>query len=139
MTPQSVEVQAAVGETFANLVASGPLLLALLACVIAGLVSFASPCVVPLVPGYLSYLAGVVGAEAPAVSVGRMRSVMTPYVGPASIAFTMRNVVAPVTSSPAQIACWTGAAPRHAGRQEKWRLTQPCGGMPSADSGSRAP
>ena len=33
-----------------------------------GLVSFASPCVVPLVPGYLSYLAGVVGAEAPAVT-----------------------------------------------------------------------
>ena len=28
-----------------------------------GLVSFASPCVVPLVPGYLSYLAAVVGVE----------------------------------------------------------------------------
>ncbi|BDB61892.1 cytochrome C biogenesis protein CcdA [Rhodococcus sp. RDE2] len=38
------------------------------ACLLAGLVSFASPCVVPLVPGYLSYLAGVVGAEAPAVT-----------------------------------------------------------------------
>ena len=32
-------------------------------CVLAGLVSFASPCVVPLVPGYLSYLAAVVGVE----------------------------------------------------------------------------
>ena len=31
--------------------------------VLAGLVSFASPCVVPLVPGYLSYLAAVVGVE----------------------------------------------------------------------------
>ncbi|MGA5466755.1 cytochrome c biogenesis CcdA family protein [Mycobacterium sp. NPDC050041] len=30
----------------------------------AGLVSFASPCVVPLVPGYLSYLAAVVGGDA---------------------------------------------------------------------------
>ena len=30
---------------------------------LAGLVSFASPCVVPLVPGYLSYLAAVVGVE----------------------------------------------------------------------------
>jgi cytochrome c-type biogenesis protein len=31
----------------------------------AGAVSFASPCVVPLVPGYLAYLAGLVGADAP--------------------------------------------------------------------------
>ena len=32
-------------------------------CLLAGLVSFASPCVVPLVPGYLSYLAAVVGVD----------------------------------------------------------------------------
>ena len=37
--------------------------LALGVCVLAGLVSFASPCVVPLVPGYLSYLAAVVGVD----------------------------------------------------------------------------
>ena len=30
---------------------------------LAGLVSFASPCVIPLVPGYISYLTGVVGGE----------------------------------------------------------------------------
>lgn len=42
--------------------AAGPLLVAVGLCVLAGLVSFASPCVVPLVPGYLSYLAAVVGA-----------------------------------------------------------------------------
>ncbi|CAJ1508775.1 cytochrome c biogenesis CcdA family protein [[Mycobacterium] burgundiense] len=47
----------------AELAASGPLLLALGLCVLAGLVSFASPCVVPLVPGYLSYLAAVVGVD----------------------------------------------------------------------------
>lgn len=57
-----------VGDTFQSMAASGPLLLAAGACLLAGLVSFASPCVVPLVPGYLSYLAGVVGAEAPAVT-----------------------------------------------------------------------
>ncbi|GAA1479650.1 cytochrome c biogenesis CcdA family protein [Gordonia sinesedis] len=62
-------VAAGVGQSFADTVFSGPLLLALAACMIAGLVSFASPCVVPLVPGYLSYLAGLVGAEAPAVTV----------------------------------------------------------------------
>lgn len=46
---------------------------------LAGFISFASPCVVPLVPGYLAYLAGLVGAEAPRVDAnepaktGRMR------------------------------------------------------------------
>jgi len=48
---------------FAQTAAAGPLLLAMGLCVLAGLVSFASPCVVPLVPGYLSYLAAVVGAD----------------------------------------------------------------------------
>ncbi|MBL1075690.1 cytochrome c biogenesis protein CcdA [Nocardia sp. 2] len=68
-----VTVLAGVGESFQQTAATGPLLLALGACVLAGLVSFASPCVVPLVPGYLSYLAGVVGAEAPPVTVESAR------------------------------------------------------------------
>lgn len=50
-------------NSFTEIAAAGPLLLALGVCVLAGLVSFASPCVVPLVPGYLSYLAAVVGAD----------------------------------------------------------------------------
>jgi cytochrome c-type biogenesis protein len=45
-----------------QLTATGPLVLAMGLAALAGLVSFASPCVVPLVPGYLSYLAAVVGA-----------------------------------------------------------------------------
>jgi cytochrome c-type biogenesis protein len=48
-----------------TLAVSGPLLLAAVVAVLAGAVSFASPCVVPLVPGYLAYLAGLVGADAP--------------------------------------------------------------------------
>lgn len=44
---------------------SGPLLLAMLLALAAGVVSFASPCCIPLVPGYLGYLAGLVGAETP--------------------------------------------------------------------------
>lgn len=44
---------------------SGPLLLAALLAVAAGAVSFASPCSIPLVPGYLAYLAGLVGADPP--------------------------------------------------------------------------
>lgn len=57
-----------IGEAFQQTAASGPIFLALGACLLAGLVSFASPCVVPLVPGYLAYLASVVGAERPAVT-----------------------------------------------------------------------
>ena len=45
-------------------VISGPYLLAALLALAAGAVSFASPCVIPLVPGYLAYLASLVGAEA---------------------------------------------------------------------------
>ncbi|GAB3294032.1 cytochrome c biogenesis CcdA family protein [Parasphingorhabdus pacifica] len=52
-----------------QLAMSGPVLFAALVAVLAGAVSFASPCVIPLVPGYLAYLAGVVGAEAPPVNV----------------------------------------------------------------------
>jgi cytochrome c-type biogenesis protein len=41
----------------------GPLLLAIGAAALAGLVSFLSPCVLPLVPGYLSYVTGLAGAD----------------------------------------------------------------------------
>jgi len=50
------------------LATSGPLLVAAAVAVLAGAVSFASPCVVPLVPGYLAYLAGLVGADTPPVT-----------------------------------------------------------------------
>lgn len=54
---------AGMGQSFADAAVSGPLLIGVLAAAVAGLVSFASPCVVPLVPGYISYLASVVGGE----------------------------------------------------------------------------
>lgn len=59
----------------AETAAAGPLLLALGLCVLAGLVSFASPCVVPLVPGYLSYLATVVGVDDAGAASRRWRVV----------------------------------------------------------------
>jgi cytochrome c-type biogenesis protein len=52
-----------VGNTFAGIAASGPLLLAVGVAAIAGLISFLSPCVLPLVPGYLSYVTGLAGAD----------------------------------------------------------------------------
>ncbi|HEX2130319.1 MAG TPA: cytochrome c biogenesis CcdA family protein [Actinophytocola sp.] len=51
------------------LASDGPLLLAAGVALLAGVISFASPCVVPLVPGYLAYLAALVGADAPPVKV----------------------------------------------------------------------
>jgi cytochrome c-type biogenesis protein len=56
---------AGIGQSFQDTAATGPLVLAIVVSALAGTVSFASPCVVPLVPGYLSYLAGLVGAETP--------------------------------------------------------------------------
>ena len=44
---------------FVNQVLSGNVILALIVSVIAGLISFFSPCVLPLVPGYLAYSAGM--------------------------------------------------------------------------------
>ena len=55
--------------------AAGPLVVALGLCVLAGLVSFASPCVVPLVPGYLSYLAALVaGGVVHLLQLGDLRA-----------------------------------------------------------------
>ena len=51
------------GASFADVAGSGPLLLAICAAAIAGLVSFLSPCVLPLMPGYLSYVTGLAGAD----------------------------------------------------------------------------
>ncbi|SFO99873.1 cytochrome c-type biogenesis protein [Geodermatophilus dictyosporus] len=50
------------GAEFAALVTDGPLLVAAAVAALVGLVSFASPCVLPLVPGYLSYVTGLVGS-----------------------------------------------------------------------------
>ncbi|MFE5308791.1 cytochrome c biogenesis CcdA family protein [Isoptericola sp. NPDC056578] len=59
------------GETFATTVFSGSMLLALPVALIAGLVSFASPCVLPLVPGYVGYVSGMAAASAGTGAKGR--------------------------------------------------------------------
>ena len=64
-------VGAGIGDTFQQVVFSGSMLLAVPLAVIAGLVSFASPCVLPLVPGYLGYVTGM--AAAPRRSVEGVR------------------------------------------------------------------
>ncbi len=54
---------ASAGTWFAETALSGTLLLAIPVALLAGLVSFFSPCVLPLVPGYLSFVTGLTGAE----------------------------------------------------------------------------
>ena len=56
-------ITAATLDRVDQLMSTGPLALAVLVSVLAGFISFASPCVVPLVPGYVSYLAAVVGVD----------------------------------------------------------------------------
>lgn len=51
------------GEQFKAIASSGPLLLAIVVAAIAGLVSILSPCVLPLLPGYLSYVTGLAGSD----------------------------------------------------------------------------
>lgn len=46
------------GNPFGEIVFSGQLLFAIPVAILAGLVSFASPCILPLVPGYLAYIGG---------------------------------------------------------------------------------
>lgn len=48
-----------IGGYFAEMVQSGALIAAIPLAVIAGLVSFLSPCILPLVPGYLGYVSGL--------------------------------------------------------------------------------
>ncbi len=62
------------GEWFSSTVLQGSLLLAIPVALLAGAVSFFSPCVVPLLPGYVSYMTGLSGAdlEAPRRNRGKL-------------------------------------------------------------------
>jgi cytochrome c-type biogenesis protein len=53
-------------------VTSGSLLLAAMFALAAGFISFASPCVLPLVPAYLGYTAGLVGLDLAEAKRGRL-------------------------------------------------------------------
>jgi cytochrome c-type biogenesis protein len=63
---------AGVAEAFDSTVSGGSLLLAVPVALIAGLISFASPCILPLVPGYVSYVTGLAGADLGSARRGRM-------------------------------------------------------------------
>ena len=79
------------GEAFRDAANGGPLLLAIGAAALAGLVSFLSPCVLPLVPGYLSYITGLAGSELERTS---RPAPGAPATGGAAVATRTRQVVA---------------------------------------------
>ena len=60
------------GEWFSTAAGAGSLALAIPVALVAGLVSFFSPCVIPLLPGYLSYATGLSGADLEHAHRGRM-------------------------------------------------------------------
>ena len=59
-----------------ELVAGGALWIALPIAFAAGIVAFLSPCVLPLAPGYLSYMTGLTGAELAEGGTGRRWQVL---------------------------------------------------------------
>ncbi len=50
-------------DNISTVINSGSLILAMLIAFAAGIVAFVSPCVLPLAPGYISYITGLTGAE----------------------------------------------------------------------------
>ncbi len=54
---------ASIGGWFRDTALDGSILLAVPVAMVAGLVSFFSPCVLPLLPGYVSYVTGLSGAD----------------------------------------------------------------------------
>lgn len=100
-----------------SLVSSGPLILAVPVAAAAGAVTFLSPCCLPLVPGYLSYVTGMSGAGAGSDS-GR-RTVATPSARPVGARSGAEPASAQTAGSPAggAGAALTGAlAPPPRGR-----------------------
>jgi cytochrome c-type biogenesis protein len=78
-------VLADVGNAFGSTAASGSLLLAVPVALLAGVVSFASPCVLPLVPGYLGFLGGMTGAAGSRSRAGRGGGVAVATRDPARV------------------------------------------------------
>ena len=84
---------AAAANPGAEAVLSGPLLVAIPVAALAGLLSFLSPCVLPLVPGYLGYVTGLAGADLAQRRRGRMVAGIGLFVLGFSAVFVLAGVV----------------------------------------------
>ena len=88
----------------AQLVTSGPLILALPVAAAAGAVTFLSPCCLPLVPGYLSFVTGMAGASGSSTVPGTALAPSSPTSGAgpdgAAVAVAAPPAVASVPAVP---------------------------------------
>ncbi len=82
------------GDWFGQTAGSGSLVLAVPVAIIAGLVSFFSPCVIPLLPAYFSYATGLSGADLATGDVkrGRMLAGSVLFVLGFSVVFVLLGV-----------------------------------------------
>ena len=100
-----------------DLILEGNLGLALPIALLAGLVAFVSPCVLPLVPGYLAYIGGFAGSAEKNVRGARQRGRLLAGVGlfvlGFSVVFIALNVVA--AAAGALLIPWMGLITRIAG------------------------
>jgi len=74
-----------------QLVMNGPLILAVPVAAAAGAITFASPCCLPLIPGYLSYLTGMSGAGAASPATATQDQDGEPATGAATAAEPART------------------------------------------------
>jgi cytochrome c-type biogenesis protein len=77
-----------------DVVSGGPLIFAVGIAALAGLVSFLSPCVLPLVPGYLSYVTGLVGADLDSPRKGRVLAGVGLFIAGFAAVYITVSVVA---------------------------------------------
>lgn len=73
-------MSASAAGSLSELIGAGSLPVALAVAALAGVVSFVSPCVLPLVPGYLGYVTGLGGIELERRHRGRMAVGVTLFV-----------------------------------------------------------
>lgn len=73
---------ASVSGSFADTVLDGPLVVGAFVAALAGLVSFLSPCVLPLVPGYLSYVGGLTGSAVRDGAAGGTATIVRSRIDP---------------------------------------------------------
>lgn len=87
MPPVLPAAAVSAANVFAETILNGSMLLAIPVAVLAGLVSFLSPCVLPLVPGYLGYVTGLTGIDLQKQRRGRMFTGIALFVLGFSVVF----------------------------------------------------
>lgn len=98
------------------IVFDGALWVAIPVALLAGLVSFLSPCVLPLVPGYLGFIGGAVAPRTPVGSAMGARGAVSPVIAadPARVAASATATVAASATATAAVSAPTTASVRTA-------------------------